>query len=285
MKRLTILPVLALALIPACNPMQMTRFEYEDIRLDVGGRLAPGGPAADETATAAAPRKAGDFARLAPPNRQVVIEAKIVEAELNDQAILDIQWWPGFGDPISAINFEDLSPQPIPMTVGFGFGVGGIGGDDPGYYDDDGGSSGVGVGTGVGFPITVGGENGITHVRLTLEVMPTISVDESLLLVLLAVGRQMDGTILTQPMILPLELGSVPAEPDPPLVATQVVVFDGETISLGGLTTEPAEDLTDQVPLLGDLPTLRGLFKSDDRIEHRNLLMFITPKIIIDPGE
>ncbi len=62
---------------------------------------------------------------------------------------------------------------------------------------------------------------------------------------------------------------------------TQVLVNDGETIVLGGIyQTESASGET-KVPLLGDIPFLGRLFKTDFTVEDkRELLLFITPRIM-----
>ena len=64
-------------------------------------------------------------------------------------------------------------------------------------------------------------------------------------------------------------------------VATSVVVFDGQTVVLGGLIKESSSKVDDKVPFLGDLPILGRLFQS--KVTNRskeNLLIFVTARLI-----
>ncbi len=67
-------------------------------------------------------------------------------------------------------------------------------------------------------------------------------------------------------------------------IETQVTIADGSTIGMGGLINEKVENFEDRVPLLGSLPFVGRLFRSEgERIVKRNLLMFVTATII-DPN-
>lgn len=62
---------------------------------------------------------------------------------------------------------------------------------------------------------------------------------------------------------------------------TTITVADGDTVVLGGLTKEKVSESQSKVPLLGDIPVLGWLFKSEERSKTKtNLLIFLTPKII-----
>ncbi len=64
-------------------------------------------------------------------------------------------------------------------------------------------------------------------------------------------------------------------------VATSVVVFDGQTVVLGGLIKESVTKIDDKVPFLGDLPIIGRLFQS--KVTNRskeNLLIFVTARLI-----
>ena len=66
-------------------------------------------------------------------------------------------------------------------------------------------------------------------------------------------------------------------------ISTQVLVENGETIVLGGIFQRNATNTTTKVPVLGDIPLLGHLFKKNQNInEKRELLIFVTPKIITD---
>jgi type II secretory pathway component GspD/PulD (secretin)/beta-lactamase regulating signal transducer with metallopeptidase domain len=61
-------------------------------------------------------------------------------------------------------------------------------------------------------------------------------------------------------------------------------VYDGQTLVLGGLVSEQITAFKDKVPVLGDLPLVGRLFRSESKnAQKRNLLIFITPTII-DPA-
>lgn len=65
-----------------------------------------------------------------------------------------------------------------------------------------------------------------------------------------------------------------------------VLAEDGKTVILGGLISTDVQKTSFKVPLLGDLPLLGWLFKSESTIESKtNLLVFITPKVIRDPKD
>lgn len=60
-------------------------------------------------------------------------------------------------------------------------------------------------------------------------------------------------------------------------IQTTVVVSDGATIVLGGLTREQTKTVSDKVPVLGDIPFVGRLFRSKGESSlKRNLLVFVT---------
>ena len=62
-------------------------------------------------------------------------------------------------------------------------------------------------------------------------------------------------------------------------------VYDGQTLVLGGMTSERVTAFKGQVPVLGDLPLVGKLFRSESRnTQKRNLLIFVTPTIIDSAG-
>ncbi|MBA4148278.1 MAG: hypothetical protein H0X66_09190 [Verrucomicrobia bacterium] len=67
-------------------------------------------------------------------------------------------------------------------------------------------------------------------------------------------------------------------------VTTSCIVYDGQTIVLGGLISENIRKIKDKVPMLGDLPYVGRLFRSESQTsDKRNLVIFVTPTII-DPS-
>jgi general secretion pathway protein D len=67
-------------------------------------------------------------------------------------------------------------------------------------------------------------------------------------------------------------------------VTTSAIVWDGQTVVLGGLITESVSKYKDKIPMLGDLPVVGRLFRSESSsTSKKNLMIFVTPTII-DPA-
>ena len=66
-------------------------------------------------------------------------------------------------------------------------------------------------------------------------------------------------------------------------IKNSVLVEDGDTIVLGGLVDDDVQESVQKVPILGDIPLLGHLFKSQKSTKvKRNLLVFVRPTIIRD---
>ena len=64
-------------------------------------------------------------------------------------------------------------------------------------------------------------------------------------------------------------------------IRTRVSVENSGTVVLGGIFEQDEQETTNKVPLLGDLPVVGNLFKSNTKVKSRKeLLVFITPRII-----
>ena len=69
-------------------------------------------------------------------------------------------------------------------------------------------------------------------------------------------------------------------------VSTQVSVYDGQTVVLGGLMREDVQKVQDKVPILGDIPLAGRLFRtSSEQHLKRNLIMFVTASLIDQAGQ
>ena len=67
-------------------------------------------------------------------------------------------------------------------------------------------------------------------------------------------------------------------------MAASMRVWDGQTVVLGGMVSETVNTVKGQVPVLGSLPMVGGLFRSESKTTaKKNLLVFITPTLI-DPA-
>jgi len=68
-------------------------------------------------------------------------------------------------------------------------------------------------------------------------------------------------------------------------VLSSCIVSDRQTVVLGGLLSEDVTKTKDKVPVLRDLPFLGRLFRSEaSRTQKKNLLIFVTPRIIYPAG-
>ena len=67
-------------------------------------------------------------------------------------------------------------------------------------------------------------------------------------------------------------------------ITTEVNIFDGATVVMGGLTRDEVRAVNDKVPFLGDLPGIGRLFRSDGETrQKRNLLIFVSANLV-SPG-
>lgn len=66
-------------------------------------------------------------------------------------------------------------------------------------------------------------------------------------------------------------------------VKTDVLVDNGGTVVIGGIYIQEERNNVTKVPLLGDVPILGALFRKTDKTDNRReLLVFVTPKIVSD---
>ena len=67
-------------------------------------------------------------------------------------------------------------------------------------------------------------------------------------------------------------------------VTTSIVIWDGQTVVMGGLIREELTTIRDKVPILGDIPVLGWLFRSEGQNSvKKNLLIFVTARLV-DPA-
>jgi general secretion pathway protein D len=69
-------------------------------------------------------------------------------------------------------------------------------------------------------------------------------------------------------------------------VETQISIYDGATVVMGGLITEEVVTINDKVPFLGDLPIIGFLFRNrGSESQKRNLLIFVTARLVDPAGK
>lgn len=114
--------------------------------------------------------------------------------------------------------------------------------------------------------------------KLSLEVTPQITPDGTVKMALVVKKEEPDYeraiTTLMGDRVPPIKKS---------IVETNVVVENGGTVVIGGIYINKTSGGVTKVPLLGDIPFLGWLFKSKtDATERRELLVFITPRMLSD---
>ena len=68
-------------------------------------------------------------------------------------------------------------------------------------------------------------------------------------------------------------------------VTTSVSVFDGQTVVLGGLMREDVQKTEDRTPIIGDIPLIGRLFRTNaEQHIKRNLVIFVTARLVTPGG-
>ncbi|MGI8605448.1 MAG: Amuc_1098 family type IV pilus outer membrane protein [Verrucomicrobiales bacterium] len=67
---------------------------------------------------------------------------------------------------------------------------------------------------------------------------------------------------------------------------TAVTIWDGMTLGVGGLIREDVQTVEDKVPIFGDIPLIGRFFRTKaDQVFKRNLMMFVTVKLVDPSGQ
>jgi general secretion pathway protein D len=187
---------------------------------------------------------------------------------------------------------------------------------DPPQIPTNVGSTNLGVGGGLGgaapsIPVTPTTPTAFTMrpVGVRLEVDPVIGENGAIDLNLVPEVTEFDGFVnygspinSVQPQSITSAIGGLvsttattivltPNVINQPIfsirkVKTSVTVWDGSTVALGGLMREDVQDVEDKLPILGDLPVVGRLFRSEveDHFK-RNLMIFVTANLIDPSGQ
>ena len=159
-----------------------------------------------------------------------------------------------------------------------------------------GGGAGVpgGATSGAAVAITAGTPQDFTiqEVGVTLEVTPTVAADDSIALNLKPKVTEFEGFVEYGGTSVAISGGvtvSVPSGFFQPIfstreVTTEVTVFDGATVVIGGLTREEVKTIDDKVPVLGSIPLIGAAFRSSGKsIQKKSLMVFVTANLV-SPG-
>ncbi|MBC3484829.1 secretin N-terminal domain-containing protein [Pseudomonas kermanshahensis] len=234
-------------------------------------------------------------AQLDVPVRQVAIEARIVEANVDYEKSLGVRW----GGPLYGENvrpgkelFVDLGVERAGSSVGLGLLRGGILLDlelsameksgngeiisQPKVVTADKETARILKGTEVPYQET--SKSGATSVSfreasLSLEVTPQITPDNKVIMTV-RVTKDEPDYVNALNNVPPIRKNEVNAK---------VRVADGETIVIGGVYSTTQNNVVDKVPFFGDLPYVGRLFRRDVLQEKKSeLLVFLTPRIMSD---
>ncbi|MCB1689799.1 MAG: type II secretion system secretin GspD [Halioglobus sp.] len=113
------------------------------------------------------------------------------------------------------------------------------------------------------------------NVGITLKVTPHINEGDAVVLDISQEVSSLSGLSVTQTAsdIITNERK----------IETKVLAVDGQIVVLGGLIKDDVQDAQQKVPLLGDIPYLGRLFRSDaEKVTKQNLMIFIRTTIIRD---
>ncbi|MDY0211468.1 MAG: type IV pilus secretin PilQ [Desulfuromonadaceae bacterium] len=243
------------------------------------------------------------------PAKQVMIEARIVEANTSDGLDFGVNW--GFSydnSKTGSIGTQNMDSADVglggsfllPTTTGTGglgsaFTFGRLGFDStvldlrisaletagkgrvvssPKVLTLDGEEARIEQGTSI--PYQSVSQDGTTtefeDATLALIVTPEINPDNTIILKIKASNSTIGNTVSTG-------AGSAPSI-DTKEAETKLLLRNGETTVIGGIYVENQQDSETGTPLLKDIPFLGHLFKSRSKSNTRNeLLIFITPRI------
>ncbi|KQN81447.1 type II secretion system protein GspD [Sphingomonas sp. Leaf67] len=114
-------------------------------------------------------------------------------------------------------------------------------------------------------------------VGITLRVLPRINAGDT---IRLEVSQEASSIAPTQVS------GAADIITNKRSANTTVLADNGQTIVLGGLTSDDYQRVRSQVPVLGDIPILGELFKGrNERREKRTLFVFLKPTILRDGAD
>lgn len=229
------------------------------------------------------------------PVRQVLIEARIVEANVDYEKSLGVRWGaPLEGDTarLGKELFVDLGVERGTSGIGLGVLRGGTLLDlelsameksgngeiisQPKVVTADKETARIIKGTEVPYQET--SKSGATSISfreasLSLEVTPQITPDGKVVMAV-RVTKDEPDYVNALNNVPPIRKNEVNAK---------VRVADGETIVIGGVYSTTQNNVVDKVPFLGDLPYVGGLFRRDVLQEKKSeLLVFLTPRIMSD---
>jgi len=184
----------------------------------------------------------------------------------------------GAGTPTSGVSFAHSSPNfavDYIITAAETKGVGKLL-SKPKIYTQNNEKGTVKQGTKIPLQTTINNTISVQYVDavLKLEVTPQITADGTIFMQVLVENTQIDNGI-------PRVMG-VPAL-DTESVETSVLVSDGGTVVIGGVTISSQQTNINEVPLVGSIPIIGNLFKrTTTSVQSQDLYFFLTPRVLAD---
>jgi len=226
--------------------------------------------------------------------QQVMIEARIVEVSCSNQQDLGVNWNAGSSDPTANPQIN-LSSSPDPAgTVGqitLGTVQGGVDLNatlsvleskgkvniisNPRIATLNNKSATLKASQNIPYTTSTVSNGVVSNVVNYLELPITLTVTPRI---------TQKGRVMLNPMTLTVT--TVVGEGTPPTTSTrsattQMVVEDGETIAIGGMVRDEKITRESKVPLLGDIPLLGFLFRSNITTKNKvELVVFLTTYIL-----
>ncbi len=218
-------------------------------------------------------------------------DVKLLELKDKDLSLLGVEWLVEGRKVLQAAKVEDTTPEPPQISIGMGFG-GGRGGrsrhSDQNWGNDNRRSGGIGGGMGVSVPLSDKGTKQVTSARLTFVLAEEMGdvMRWGWMVFMIQRSRTLDRKIVVQPLVVPIIFTRDPKAAQKAQEGRDpkyVVVREGQTINVAGLDeTDPKR----KVPLLEKIPFISSLFKSKDpRVVHKEVVIFLTPHMVVSPGE
>lgn len=156
-------------------------------------------------------------------------------------------------------------------------------------------SSGGGSGGSAAVSITAGTPQDfdMRNVGVEMAVTPNVESDNTISLILEPKVTEFEGFVEYGGPSIALSGSTtaiVPAGFFQPIfstreIITEVTIYDGATVVMGGLTRDEVRSVNDKVPFLGDIPGLGRLFRSEGETrQKKNLLIFVTANLVTPGG-
>jgi len=111
------------------------------------------------------------------------------------------------------------------------------------------------------------------EIGVSVSVTPTILPDDTIRMALRPRSAQVVDFVQGQ-------TGNLYPRVNESTVTTTARVPNGHSLLIGGFYEEVQSDITNKVPVLGDIPAVKLLFKSTEKMkEHTSLVFIVTPKL------